>query len=151
MDSDQGLQKDARKLLDDLQAIRRLLQRPIAAEISGSGLTGPQLGVLDVLVGVDGLSLKELSQRVGLSHSTVSGIVDRLEQRGLVQRRPLATDRRFTQIGVSSEVQDYIRDMVSGQRTAPLEAALKQASSGDRLQIIASIHILRDLLEQIVA
>jgi len=33
-----------------------------------------------------GMSVKELSQKVGLSHSTVSGIVDRLERKGLAAR-----------------------------------------------------------------
>ena len=41
----------------------------------------------------DGLSVKELSRRMGLSHSTVSGIVDRLERRGLVARRVQRTAR----------------------------------------------------------
>jgi DNA-binding MarR family transcriptional regulator len=36
----------------------------------------------------------ELSTRMGLSHSTVSGIVDRLEARGFLRRAPREDDRR---------------------------------------------------------
>ena len=35
-----------------------------------------------IVVRNDGISLKELSAAVNLAHSTVSGIVDRLEKRG---------------------------------------------------------------------
>ena len=64
-------------------------------------LTLPQRNVMQVLVQSDGLSLKELSKQVGLAHATVSGIVDRLEKRGLVERRQDASDGRFTKIMIS--------------------------------------------------
>ena len=47
-------------------------------------MTVPQVNALEELTRVDGLSLKALSARMGLSHSTVSGIVDRLGRRGFV-------------------------------------------------------------------
>jgi len=46
------------------------------------------------LVDSGGLSLKLLSEKVSLAHSTVSGIVDRLEKRGMVKPGVLASHRR---------------------------------------------------------
>jgi DNA-binding MarR family transcriptional regulator len=41
----------------------------------------PQSAVIQAVVKHDGISLKDLSREVSLAHSTVSGIVDRLEKR----------------------------------------------------------------------
>src|SRR5262245_6956123 len=97
MDDDQVLQA-VEALTDDFWAIRQILRRATDKDIARTNLTGPQISVLRILVASDGLSLKELSQRVRLAHSTVSGIVDRLEREGLVQRASDDHDRRFSHI-----------------------------------------------------
>ena len=70
----------AREISEHLSVIRQILRRPMEAEFARGHLTGPQQLVMEVLVRSHGLSLKELSQQVSLSHSTVSGIVDRLRK-----------------------------------------------------------------------
>jgi len=56
------------------------------------------------------MSLKDLSAAVGMAHSTVSGIVDRLEKRGMLERQADTADRRFTKIVASQAVRDYIAE-----------------------------------------
>src|SRR5262245_54725995 len=85
----------------DLRAIRKLLRRPLEADITRGGLTGPQQQAMSVLVRSDGLSLKQLSRELALAHSTVSGIVDRLEKRGMVERRPDESDRRSSRVVIT--------------------------------------------------
>ena len=51
---------------------------------------------------IGGMSLKDLSSEVDLSHSTVSGIIDRLEQKQMVVRRTDADDARRSVITVSA-------------------------------------------------
>lgn len=46
----------------------------------------------------DGLSPRELSDRLGLTPSTVTSLLDRLELVGFVRRTPHPTDRRMTTI-----------------------------------------------------
>ncbi len=74
-------------------------------------LTPPQVLALEALVDHHretgaGLSLSELSRRMGLAHSTVSGIVTRLERRGLLRRTTRPDDRRFVAIELTQPVQD---------------------------------------------
>ena len=80
------------------------MRQPIEEEAARAGITLPQQNVMQVLIRSDGLSLKELSKQVGLAHATVSGIVDRLEKRGMVVRRQNPEDRRFTKIMISDAV-----------------------------------------------
>lgn len=58
-------------------------------------LSPSQFNVLNLLHGnVQGLSQSELSRQLIMHRSNVTGLVDRLERRGLVQRRDHAEDRR---------------------------------------------------------
>lgn len=49
------------------------------------------------------LTISELARALGLDRSSVSGLVDRTEKRGLVQREPNAADARSVHVTVSSE------------------------------------------------
>jgi len=66
-------------------------------------LTGPQLIVLSQTVKQDDIPIGKLAERVSLSNATITGIVDRLEKRGLVQRIRGTNDRRQVLITATSE------------------------------------------------
>jgi DNA-binding MarR family transcriptional regulator len=57
-------------------------------------VTGPQLIVLRAVVALSPTTATDISQRVYLSPSTVVGIFDRLEAKGLIRRRRDRQDRR---------------------------------------------------------
>ena len=61
-------------------------------------LTGPQLSVIKLLAGIGDLSLTELSESMQTKNSTVTGIIDRMENAGLVRRIRSETDRRVVMI-----------------------------------------------------
>jgi DNA-binding MarR family transcriptional regulator len=46
-------------------------------------------------------SIAAIGQRLGLSPSTMTGLVDRLEEQGYLKRRPHASDRRVTLLALS--------------------------------------------------
>jgi DNA-binding MarR family transcriptional regulator len=79
------------------QALRRLQQ---AGEVHAKrlsrfgGLTPMQLLILQVLAGETRLTASALSGRVSLTAATLSGMLDRLEERGLLQRQRDDRDRR---------------------------------------------------------
>jgi DNA-binding MarR family transcriptional regulator len=66
------------------------------------GLTGPQLIVLKEISRAGELSASQLSRAISLSQATVTGILDRLERRGLISRRRSSIDRRRVIVEVSS-------------------------------------------------
>ena len=51
-------------------------------------------GILSILAGTPGLSQRTLGQALGTLPSRMVGYVDELERRGLLERRPHASDRR---------------------------------------------------------
>jgi len=79
------------------QAMRRLQQD---AEVHAKrlarygGLSPVQLMILQVLASEGQLTASDLSRRVSLTAATLSGQIDRLEERGLLQRQRDEQDRR---------------------------------------------------------
>ena len=137
-----------------LQTIRRILRDAAwgYAQRLRVPLTAPQLGVLQTLVeelraSNGGLSVSELSRRMGLAHSTVSGIVDRLEQRELVRRVPQREDRRFVSVELSRPVQKWLRVELPAARVGPLALAMNKASPRQRKVVLEGLETLHRLLE----
>jgi len=58
----------------------------------GIGMT--QLGVLFLLEERPALMLKDLSEELGVNASAITALVDRMEEAGLVKRKPSALDER---------------------------------------------------------
>lgn len=138
--------RDAAEIEATVFALYRLLRRPFDADAGGSGLTVPQISVLEELANEDGLSLKELSRRLSLSHSTVSGIIDRLEKRELVRRAVDEQDRRASRILLSPRVRAYIREVVPPRRLGSLVAALRAANPEERHSVLTGLRTLKALM-----
>ena len=139
------LAAEAEEILGLLRALRRDLARNPFADAERSGLTAPQVTAMTCLVTRGPLTLTELSRAMGTSHSTASGIVDRLEARGLVRRTPDEADRRRTQIAVTEEVTRYVAELEKGP-SGRLLAALRRASVDQRRAIRQALTLLRHLL-----
>lgn len=144
---DKNVAQAAEEIEMTIRTLHRLLRRPFDADIAGSDLTVPQVSALEELAKENGLSLKELSRRMALSHSTVSGIIDRLEHRKLVRRVPNEQDRRYSRIVLAENVREYIRDAVPQRRLGPLLEVLGRASADEQQDILTGIRTLRRLLE----
>lgn len=145
--SNKELMAAAQEIDQDLRAIRRTLRQPAEAEFSKSGLTGPQRSVMQAVVLAGGLSVKEASRQVGLAHSTVSGIVDRLQRHGLVERQTDKKDHRVKLIVASKVVRDYVRDTLPTLVVHPLVEGLKRAKPAERKTVLEGLRILRRVLE----
>ena len=82
---------------DVLIAIRKIIQS-IALNskslVKRVGLTGPQLMILQEVVQAGEVSVGEVAKAISLSQGTVTGILERMEKRGLVTRRRSNSDRR---------------------------------------------------------
>jgi DNA-binding MarR family transcriptional regulator len=130
-----------------LSAVRQTLRQPVEAEFARGNLTGPQRSVMQILYHAGGLSLKELCRSVGLAHITLSGIVDRLEKRGLVERRSNPNDRRAIMIVVTKMVRDYMRDTYPAIALHPVTAALRRARPVERTAILEGLRSLRRVVE----
>ena len=135
----------AEEILAVVRALRRDLLKNPAEDADQAGLTGPQVSVMACLVSKGPTTLTEVSRSLGMNHSTASGIVDRLQARGLVRRTVDAADRRRTRIVVTDKVTRYVHELQVGP-AGRLARALGRASSAERQAITEGLRLLSRLL-----
>ncbi|HEX5580500.1 MAG TPA: MarR family transcriptional regulator [Gemmatimonadaceae bacterium] len=93
------------------------------ADIERHGLTPGEFGVLDSLYHKGPMLLGELQHRVLVTSGGISYLTDRLERRGLVERRDYAADRRTKEVALTPEGEALMR-RVFPEHTAAIERAL---------------------------
>lgn len=59
-----------------------------------SGLTGPQLLIMQQIAHVEAITASQIAKNINLSAATVTNILDRLESRALIQRIRSDQDKR---------------------------------------------------------
>ena len=70
------------------------------------GVTPVQYALLEVLWEQDNQSGAELSERLLLDSATMTGLLDRLEHAGLIERKAHATDRRVNRVVLTARGRD---------------------------------------------
>lgn len=76
----------------------RLLTQALNDEIAALGVSPGQLPVLMCLWEQDGLTQRELYERVHIEQATMSNTLKRMERDGLVKRKPDPDDRRASRV-----------------------------------------------------
>jgi DNA-binding MarR family transcriptional regulator len=82
-----------------------------ATEFAEVGVTMAQAKVLYVVAAAETLRMSELASRLGVSMSTASGVVDRLVELGLLERRADAADRRQVIVALTAAGADTLERM----------------------------------------
>lgn len=102
----------------------RLQQGDVFGVAATTELTFSQLRALCVLETVDQeLALTELAPRLGLSPAATGRALDALADRGLVDRRPDAEDRRIKRLALTELGHETARSVMSSRREAMLRFA----------------------------
>lgn len=143
--SSPGRDSSAVKFLDAfdafVQAVRRA--RGASSHERGRRLTLSQYGLLQPLAGSDGARVRELAEQAGIAPSTATRILDALERRGIVDRRPFSGDRRGVRITLTPAGRDVLDDEDEWMR-ARERAFYAQLPADER-------RLAPDLLERLAA
>lgn len=113
--------------------------------VSEHQITGPQLLCLNQLAESSGLTVGELAGRVHLSPSTVVRILDRLEDRRLVQRTRATDDRRRV-IVTATEAGRQFSLLTPYSDRHPLRQALQQLPTDDRERLAGLLDALVEIM-----
>lgn len=111
------------------------------------GLTGPQVTALKVLESLGALSLTDLSARMSATNSTMTGIADRMERDGLVERTRSSMDRRVVRIALTDRGRALAAAIPVASMTLFAEA-LRALDERDRRDLT---RILRRLTDWVAA
>ena len=90
-------------LLVEWERVTHRLLSALDGELRDLDLSAGEVNALACFAGEDAASVKELVQRTGQRPSTLTGVLDRLERRGLLARTAHPRDRRSLQVELTPE------------------------------------------------
>jgi DNA-binding MarR family transcriptional regulator len=102
------------------------VQQAAKQSLAHHGVTPTQYALLCVLRERDGQTGADLGERLQLDSATITGILDRLERGGLIERRADLTDRRVNRIFATA-------------RTRDLQPAIDRAMDDVNISFLAAI------------
>jgi DNA-binding MarR family transcriptional regulator len=100
-----------------------------------------QAGALTQMEPDTPVPMSELATLLHCDNSNVTGIIDRLEARGLVERRPYQQDRRVKHIALTP---------LGVEQRARVRAHMTEAPAAFKRLTVADQHVLRDILRRAV-
>lgn len=150
-ESENGSQEGIRKPYE--QRVLRALRQVIRAVdlhsrwmLSQYKITGPQLITLLTIQNEAPMTASTIANRIHLSPSTVIGILDRLETKGIVQRDRDLKDRRMIWISLTEEGK-----IVASNAPSPLQDTLAEAivklPETEVLKIVESLERIVELMQ----
>ena len=93
--------KDYDNILISLRRIMRAADLHSQKLMKESGLTAPQLLVVQAIEKEGSPSTSSLARSIAVSQATMTRIIDRLERAGLVRREKSSTDKRVVNISLT--------------------------------------------------
>ena len=121
----------------------------IKAWLRGS-LSLIHLHVLTTLETEGPLSMSRLAEALDVSVASATGIVSRMEERGLVERRHSASDRRVVQVHVTGAGGDVFRTM-DAQRRGHFATVLERLTDEELASLLTGLRATRTARAAIAA
>jgi DNA-binding MarR family transcriptional regulator len=113
--------------------------------LSEFGITPPQFSTLSTVSYHDGITMGELCDHLYLTSATVTGLVDRLEERNLVLRERDTDDRRVIRLRITPLGRDVLEKSVEARR-AVLVTYVEGLTMDEKADLI---DLLRKLLSNL--
>jgi DNA-binding MarR family transcriptional regulator len=128
-------------LLRDIQTKNRCYFRAFSSKI---GLSSKDVSLLREVSAQPGITISELSDLLGLSKSTVSSMVSRLEEKQFIVREIPKDNRRIVQLRISSEFRQ--NPEIAQLRTQMMNGFIKELNPKDATVIINGLEKLNELI-----
>ena len=123
----------------------RLLANTLRNRIELLGVVPGQFAQLLTLYEEEGLTQRELCERVGIEQPTMANTLQRMERDGLIKRVPDPTDGRRARVMLTSQARRKEADLIEAAHDAN---ALATAGL-DQSEISAFMHTLAKMIENL--
>lgn len=130
-----------------LKSINKTIHREVGSKLGYKNVNPSVMAILFFLMDGEARTLKEISAGVGLANSTVSGIIDRLVEKGMVQRVQDKGDRRRVLISVTENTKKMYCESEAEFR-GYLEKILGKASDDDLRVVSEGLTKLYDIIRE---
>jgi DNA-binding MarR family transcriptional regulator len=129
--------KDHAKLADFILFSQREFLLNLSRELNRDNISFAQFFLLSYLASSKELTMTDIAKKMGHSTAAATGLVDRLEKLGYMERTHAVDDRRKVMVRVTSKGLDLVnrlRDELQSQ----IADAMSESSSSDALSFLSS-------------
>jgi DNA-binding MarR family transcriptional regulator len=128
---------------DELERLARILGQIGPDEVCCEGLSQRQCAILRTLVSDEGARISDLAASSGITPSAMTRVLEKLEQRGLVERvRGAQQDGRAAMVRITPEGRRTRKqlDALMRQRTDQIIASIPVKQQGQILQALKTLN-----------
>lgn len=112
-------------------AVHSMIQKNFMEQVKSSGLTSGQPKVLDYLRDHNGANQKEIAAACHIEPGSLTSVLNRMEEKGLIERRMLGGNRRTFYIFMTDEG-SRLKDLVEDNFASIEKKSFRNISSEDQ-------------------
>ncbi|WP_081943547.1 MarR family winged helix-turn-helix transcriptional regulator [Caloranaerobacter azorensis] len=130
-----------------IREINSKINSNLRHEFENTGLTVPQIMLIRILVKNKRLKVSEISKKMNLANSTVSGIIDRLEKQKILKKTRSSEDKRITYIELADkgrEIGEYFHKTINSY----FQKVFEKVSEEDMKVIFDGLQTLKKVLDR---
>ena len=134
------------QILIALRRIARSMDLRSRVLLQGHGLTTPQLMTLRAIGRLQPASAGAIAREIHLGHSTITGILDRLERRGWIARTRDEQDRRSVNLCLTP-AGEAVLERAPPQIDDRFRERLERVPQWEQTQILATLQRVADMMD----
>lgn len=138
------------EILRIIKRLRKVSHKGAQKYFKDLNLTGPQGAVMSILKHHGKMKIGELSEKMSLSNSTVSGIVDRLEKQKYVKRERSEKDRRVVYISSTEIFKEKIGDKMNEMEN-DFKRLIESGTEEEQNKILEGFKTLSKFIDRVEA
>jgi MarR family transcriptional regulator, 2-MHQ and catechol-resistance regulon repressor len=146
-DSKQAAQEPYLELVRELVFAYQAFTKNGDTHIRKLGLTPAQFDVIATLGNTKGFSFKELGEKTLITKGTLTGVIDRLEEKGLVQRQIDQYDRRMFQV-ILTEQGEALFEIVFPAHILHFKHYFQKLTTEESENILNALHKLKSIFQE---
>jgi DNA-binding MarR family transcriptional regulator len=146
-DSKQAAQEPYLALVRELVFTYQAFTKTGETHIRKLGLTPPQFDVIATLGNTKGFNFKELGEKTLITKGTLTGVIDRLEEKGLVQRQMDQHDRRMFQVVLTKQGEEIFEKVFPAQ-ILHFRKQFQTLTSEEHEEILTALRKLKKIFKE---
>jgi len=127
--------------------LHRLVRQYVDKEASRYGTTRAQWAVLSKLSRAEGLKQAELAELLDIQPISLTRLIDRLCEAGLIERRPDPSDRRANRLYLTPAAQPVLESLAE-RRHEIMQVALGDLPAAEARKLVGLLDTVKDNVRQ---
>ncbi|WP_428848683.1 MarR family winged helix-turn-helix transcriptional regulator [Shouchella clausii] len=104
-------QTDSLKLFTVMTKALQSVRIKAIADIKKHGFNPTEFAVLELVYSKGDQPIQKIGEKVLIASSSITYVVDKLEKKGMIVRKPCPTDRRVTFVSLTEKGHDWMADI----------------------------------------